>query len=175
MSNTEVPRTADTPLYLKKEQKINDRLHDKINVLKSQASFQQDPPRQPLQPAAKDQLKLKEFKDSVSVIKRGKDSEGSRKDKENRRELMASVVPGEKGKDSRIAHNNWIISNQVLKETSGLNSQKQPSSKSVIVVKPNHCLQPSESQVQQHRGSLKKAASERKPDKDENTSTFYLT
>ena len=59
--NTEVPRTADTPLYLKKEQKINDRLHDKINVLKSQASFNNDQPKQPLQSASsKDNLKSKD-------------------------------------------------------------------------------------------------------------------
>lgn len=38
--NTEVPRSSDTPLYVKKEQKINDRLHEKINVLKSQAVLQ---------------------------------------------------------------------------------------------------------------------------------------
>lgn len=37
--NTEVPRSSDTPLYVKKEQKINDRLHEKINVLKSQAGL----------------------------------------------------------------------------------------------------------------------------------------
>jgi hypothetical protein len=68
---------------------------------------------------------------------------------------------GEEGKESRIAHNNWIISSQVLKE-SGLKNQKQSSGKSVIVVKPNHALQPTDSQ-QAHRGSLKKASSERKP------------
>jgi hypothetical protein len=46
--NTEISRSADTPLYLKKEQKINDRLQDKINILKAQAQVQ-EPPRQPLQ------------------------------------------------------------------------------------------------------------------------------
>ena len=39
-SDTEVSRTADTPLYLKKEQRINDRLHDKISILKAQTQSQ---------------------------------------------------------------------------------------------------------------------------------------
>ena len=63
------------------------------------------------------------------------------------------------GKDSRIVHNNWIINNQVLKE-SNLKNQKQTSNKSVIVVKPNHALQSSD---QNQRTSIKKANSERKP------------
>lgn len=40
LSNTEVSRGADTPLYLKKEQRINDRLQDKISILKAQAHSQ---------------------------------------------------------------------------------------------------------------------------------------
>lgn len=39
-SYTEVPRSSETPLYVKKDQRINDRLHDKINILKSQAQSQ---------------------------------------------------------------------------------------------------------------------------------------
>lgn len=49
-SHTEVPRSADTPLYLKKEQRINDRLQDKITILKAQAHSQdtlKQPPPQP--------------------------------------------------------------------------------------------------------------------------------
>ena len=38
--NTEVPSSRYTPLYLKKEQKINDRLQDKINILKTQTNNQ---------------------------------------------------------------------------------------------------------------------------------------
>jgi hypothetical protein len=38
--NTEVPRSIDTPLYVRKEQKINDRLQDKINILKTQTQNQ---------------------------------------------------------------------------------------------------------------------------------------
>lgn len=48
LSNTEVPRGADTPLYLKKEQRINDRLQDKISILKAQA-HSQDALKQPPQ------------------------------------------------------------------------------------------------------------------------------
>lgn len=40
LSYTEVPRSSETPLYVKKDQRINDRLHDKINILKSQAQSQ---------------------------------------------------------------------------------------------------------------------------------------
>lgn len=78
------------------------------------------------------------------------------------------MLANESGKDSRILHNNWIINNQVLKE-SNLKSQKQSSSKSVIVVKPNHSMQVAEPQ-QFHRASVKKSSSERKPDKEENIS-----
>ena len=39
-SYTEVSRGSETPLYVRKEQKINDRLQDKINILKSQAQMQ---------------------------------------------------------------------------------------------------------------------------------------
>lgn len=42
---------------------------------------------------------------------------------------------------------------------SDLKNQKQPSSKSIIVVKPNHALQISESISQQQRGSLRKVGS----------------
>jgi len=38
--NTEVPSSRYTPSYLKKEQKINDRLQDKINILKTQTNNQ---------------------------------------------------------------------------------------------------------------------------------------
>jgi len=41
-ANTEVPRVSETPLYVKKEQRINDRLHDKINILKAQAHSQEN-------------------------------------------------------------------------------------------------------------------------------------
>ena len=54
--NTEVPRGSDTPLYLRKEQKINDRLQDKINVLKNQTNSNEGS-RPPLQSnISKDQL-----------------------------------------------------------------------------------------------------------------------
>lgn len=39
-SYAEVSRGSETPLYVRKEQKINDRLQDKINILKSQAQMQ---------------------------------------------------------------------------------------------------------------------------------------
>ena len=71
------------------------------------------------------------------------------------------MLANEGHKESRIVHNNWIINSQVVKESS-LKNQKQPSNKSVIMVKPNHALQPSDSH-QVHRSSIKKAASERKP------------
>lgn len=48
ISYAEVSRSTDTPLYLRKEQKINDRLHEKINILKTQTQ-QQEPTRAPLQ------------------------------------------------------------------------------------------------------------------------------
>jgi len=73
------------------------------------------------------------------------------------------LLSGEGGKDSRIVHNNWIINNQVLKEAS-LKNQKPSSGKSVIVVKPNHVLQNAEGN-QPARSSVKKASSERKPEK----------
>jgi hypothetical protein len=63
-------------------------------------------------------------------------------------------------------HNNWIINNQVLKESNinNFKNQKQPSSKSVIIVKPNHALQPTDqNQTQQSRNSVRKVGSERKP------------
>lgn len=75
--NTEVPRSSDTPLYVKKEQKINDRLHEKINVLKTQAGLH-DPTRPPLQSnSSKDQLnRSKEQKDCSisSMLRRGKET-----------------------------------------------------------------------------------------------------
>ena len=89
------------------------------------------------------------------------DSRKEREEKENRQEGWLSGV-GSEGKDSRIIHNNWIINNQVMKEPHKNN--KNPSSKSVIMVKPNYALQNSD---QPNRGSLRKAGSERKPDKDE--------
>ena len=67
------------------------------------------------------------------------------------------LLSGEGGKDSRIVHNNWIINNQILKE-SNLKNQKQNSGKSVIVVKPNHALQNTDNH-QPHRSSVKKASS----------------
>ena len=55
-SNSEVSRGSDTPLYVRKEQKINDRLQDKINILKNQAQMQ-DQNRPPLQQTnSKEQL-----------------------------------------------------------------------------------------------------------------------
>lgn len=63
-------------------------------------------------------------------------------------------------------HNNWIINNQVLKENSltTFKNQKQQSNKSVIIVKPNHALQPTDpNQTQQARNSVRKVGSERKP------------
>jgi len=67
-------------------------------------------------------------------------------------------LTSEEGKDSRIVHNNWIINNQILKDT-GLKNQKQTSSKSVIVVKPNHSIQVAEHQASQHRSSVRKSGS----------------
>ena len=78
-SYTEVPRGSDTPLYVRKEQKINDRLQDKINILKNQAQMQ-EPSRPPLQPTqSKDQLnRAKEniSKDSSlhSFLRKGKET-----------------------------------------------------------------------------------------------------
>jgi hypothetical protein len=43
-----------------------------------------------------------------------------------------------------------------------MKNQKQSSNKSVIVVKPNHALQPSD-QNQPPRNSVRKVGSERKP------------
>ena len=63
-------------------------------------------------------------------------------------------------------HNNWIINNQILKENSltTFKNQKQQSNKSVIIVKPNHALQPADqNQTQQSRNSVRKVGSERKP------------
>ena len=51
LSYSEVSRGSDTPLYLRKEQKINDRLQDKINLLKNQTQMQ-EPVRPPLQPTS---------------------------------------------------------------------------------------------------------------------------
>ena len=67
------------------------------------------------------------------------------------------LLSGEGGRDSRIVHNNWIINNQVLKE-SNLKNQKQNSGKSVIVVKPNHALHNTDNN-QPNRSSVKKASS----------------
>jgi hypothetical protein len=78
---------------------------------------------------------------------------------------LIGLLASEEGKESRIVHNNWIINSQVLKDT-GLKNQKQPSNKSVIVVKPNHALQSSD-QNQGSRSSVRKVGSERKPDKEE--------
>ena len=75
------------------------------------------------------------------------------------------MLTSDGGKDSRIVHNNWIINNQVLKEVNSLKNQKQNSGKSVIVVKPNHALQNSDN-PQPNRNSVKKASSERKPEKE---------
>ena len=47
MPYAEISRSVDIPLYLRKEQKINDRLHDKINILKNQTQLQ-EPARTPL-------------------------------------------------------------------------------------------------------------------------------
>ena len=72
-------------------------------------------------------------------------------------------------------HNNWIINNQVLKESSinTIKNQKQPSSKSVIIVKPNHALQAvDQNQTQQSRNSVRKVGSERKPEKDDQSNQF---
>lgn len=52
--NTEVPRSVNTPLYVKKEQKINDRLQDKINILKTQTNNQDTSRIQSQQQLAKD-------------------------------------------------------------------------------------------------------------------------
>ena len=40
LPNTEVSRSSETPLYVKKDQKINDRLQEKINILKTQTHLQ---------------------------------------------------------------------------------------------------------------------------------------
>ena len=78
--NSEVSRGSDTPLYVRKEQKINDRLQDKINILKNQAQMQ-EPTRQPLQPShTKEQLNRSKdqniSKDSSlhSFLRKGKES-----------------------------------------------------------------------------------------------------
>jgi hypothetical protein len=54
-------------------------------------------------------------------------------------------------------HNNWIINNHP-KEGGGLKNQKQTSNKSVIVVKPNHALQPADLN-QPARNSVRKVGS----------------
>jgi hypothetical protein len=152
LANTEVPRNADTPIYLKKEQRINDRLQDKISILKSQIQAAE----------ANKQNAPAITKDSSvnSILRKSKESDIGKKDKEVKKESLLGLLASEEGKESRIVHNNWIINNQVLKET-GLKNQKQPSSKSVIVVKPNHALQPTEQTAS--RSSVRKAGSERKP------------
>ena len=78
--NSEVSRGSDTPLYVRKEQKINDRLQDKINILKNQAQMQ-EPIRPPLQPSnTKEQLNRSKdqniSKDSSlhSFLRKGKES-----------------------------------------------------------------------------------------------------
>lgn len=112
--NTEVSRSSETPLYVKKEQKINDRLQDKINILKTQAHLQET--RQPLH--AKDTLnRSKESAKDISQGRKIKETEILKREKESKKE----AVLNDEGKDSRVLRNNWIISNQVLKET-GLKS-----------------------------------------------------
>lgn len=80
-----------------------------------------------------------------------------KKEKEFKKEGLIGLLASEEGKESRIVHNNWIINSQVLKDT-GLKNQKQPSNKSVIVVKPNHALQSSD-QNQGSRSSIRKVGS----------------
>ena len=67
LSYSEISRTVDTPLYLRKEQKISDRLHEKINILKTQTQLQ-DQSRAPLQSAlSKDYLNKP--KDQANISK----------------------------------------------------------------------------------------------------------
>lgn len=76
--NTEVPRSVDTPLYLKKEQKINDRLQDKINILKSQTNSQDLGRPVPQQQVNKDT--------SLTIMqKRMKENEAVRQEKDSKK------------------------------------------------------------------------------------------
>lgn len=84
-----------------------------------------------------------------------------------------SVTEQDTENNNKILHNNWIINNQILKESNS-KCQKLPGSKSVIIVKPNHHalsqhLQDSQMQSQtQSRSSLKKGSgSEKKMEKEE--------
>ena len=72
LPNTEISRKIDTPLYVKKEQKINDRLQDKINILKSQTNSQEISRPQPI------------TKDSsiAGIQKKMKETEAPRKEAE---------------------------------------------------------------------------------------------
>jgi hypothetical protein len=149
-SDTEVSRGADTPLYLKKEQRINDRLQDKISILKAQAHSQDT--IKPPQP----QLVNKDS--SAALLRKARDEpkkEEAKKDKEKEKGLLG-LLASEEGRESRIVHNNWIINNQP--KEGGLKNQKQTSNKSVIVVKPNHALQPADTN-QPPRSSVRKVGS----------------
>ena len=81
LSYSEVSRTVDTPLYLRKEQKINDRLHDKINILKTQTQLQ-DQGRTPLQSThskdylnrAKDQANISKDSSLHSFLRKSKET-----------------------------------------------------------------------------------------------------
>jgi hypothetical protein len=66
--NTEVSRSSDTPLYARKEQKINDRLQDKINILKSQVQES----RIPLQAS---DARLSKDNSLTTIFKRPKERE----------------------------------------------------------------------------------------------------
>jgi hypothetical protein len=75
ISYTEVSRSTETPLYLKKEQRINDRLQDKINILKSQAQSQENM-KQISQ--INDQKVAKEAS-VTSILRKSKESEAVKK------------------------------------------------------------------------------------------------
>jgi galactose-1-phosphate uridylyltransferase len=146
-SNTEISRSADTPLYLKKEQRINDRLQDKITILKAQAQSQESIKPQPHLIVAKDT--------SATLLRKAREEPKREKEKEKEKNGLLGLLASEEGKDSRIVHNNWIINNQPKED---LKNQKQASNKSVIVVKPNHALQSSD-QNQPPRSSVRKVGS----------------
>lgn len=127
------------------------------------------------QASLKKLVKNKEQKDhsqmdldnSSSGVKR---KEGENLKKDNKRDGLIGRLSCEEGKENKILHNNWIINNQVLKESTDKN-QKNPSSKSVIVVKPNYALQPSDTN---QRTSVRKAGSERKTEKEDNPQSIFI-
>ena len=145
----------------KDNSRVNDKLQDKINMLKYQP---QQTKAFTEKRAVRESRDSKEHRDKENIqgsqVKKREDSlKAQRENKEVKRDNWLGGL-GEEGRESRIVHNNWIINNQVLKENPQKNT-KNPSSKSVIMVKPNYALQNSD----QPNRSLRKAGSERKPEK----------